>query len=128
MMDARGERMRIVEPETADLQRATIIPDDRTNSLVIAAGNESFDVIKMLGTELSSRVLDRAIQAFGGGGLSQDYVLAKLYAETRIVRMADGPDEVHRRAVARTEVKRFTDATTPAPHGVAAHLAHVGRL
>ncbi|MBS44301.1 MAG: acyl-CoA dehydrogenase [Nocardioides sp.] len=84
--------------------------------------------IKVAVPNMASRVLDRAIQAFGGGGLSQDYVLAKLYAETRIVRMADGPDEVHRRAVARTEVKRFTDATTPAPHGVAAHLAHVGRL
>lgn len=84
--------------------------------------------IKVAVPNMASRVIDRAIQAFGGGGLSQDYPLARMYAETRVVRMADGPDEVHRRAVARTELRRFDDAVTPAPHGAAAHLAHVTRL
>ncbi|WP_134765628.1 acyl-CoA dehydrogenase family protein [Nocardioides sp. 1609] len=84
--------------------------------------------IKVAVPNMASRVVDRAIQTFGGGGLSQDYPLARIYAETRIVRMADGPDEVHRRGVARTELARFDAATTPAPHGVAAHLAHLPRI
>lgn len=84
--------------------------------------------IKVAVPTMASRVIDRAIQVFGGAGLSQDYPLARMYAETRIVRMADGPDEVHRRAVARTELRRHEDAVTPAPHGVASHLRHVVRL
>lgn len=84
--------------------------------------------IKVAVPNMTVRVLDRAMQVFGGGGLSGDYMLAAMYAEARVVRIADGPDEVHKRAVARTELRRFDDATTPAPHGVAAHLAHVGRL
>ncbi|MAO82068.1 MAG: acyl-CoA dehydrogenase [Nocardioides sp.] len=84
--------------------------------------------IKVAVPNMASRVLDRAIQVFGGAGLSQDYPLARMYTETRIVRMADGPDEVHQRAVARTELARFSDATSPAPHGKSAHLTHIGRL
>lgn len=84
--------------------------------------------IKVAVPNMASRVMDRAIQTFGGGGLSQDYPLARMYAETRIVRMADGPDEVHRRGVARTELRRFEDAVTPAPRGTSAHLAYVRRL
>ena len=47
LMDSRLERMRKVQPETADLERATIVADARTNSLVVAAGPESFEVIKL---------------------------------------------------------------------------------
>ncbi|PQP20017.1 acyl-CoA dehydrogenase family protein [Rhodococcus opacus] len=79
--------------------------------------------IKVAVPNMASRVLDRSIQAHGGGGLCQEFPLARMYAETRIVRMADGPDEVHRRSLARTELRRFADAISPAPHGAAAHLA-----
>ena len=47
---------------------------------------------------------DRAIQAFGGAGVSGDFPLAALYAGARTLRLADGPDEVHLRAVARLEL------------------------
>jgi acyl-CoA dehydrogenase len=80
--------------------------------------------IKVVVPSMAARVIDRAVQAHGGGGLSQDFPLARMWVETRIIRLADGPDEVHRRAVARTELKRFAQATTPQPHGLAAHLAH----
>jgi acyl-CoA dehydrogenase len=72
---------------------------------------------------MARRVVDRAMQVFGGAGLSQDTPLARMYAETRIVRIADGPDEVHRRALARTELRRFEAATSPAPRGALSHLA-----
>jgi acyl-CoA dehydrogenase len=71
---------------------------------------------------MASRVLDRAMQVHGAGGLGPTFPLARMYTESRIVRMADGPDEVHRRSVAATELRRFEEATSPAPHGVTAHL------
>lgn len=83
--------------------------------------------IKVVVPSMAARVIDRAIQAHGGGGLSQDFPLARMWVETRVIRLADGPDEVHRRAVARTELKRFAEATTPEPHGLAAHLAHASK-
>jgi acyl-CoA dehydrogenase len=51
-------------------------------------------------------VLDRAIQVHGGGGVSQDYGLASAYAHLRTLRLADGPDEVHRGVIARLELAR----------------------
>ena len=74
LMDARVERLRLVEPETADLQRATIIPDDRTNSLVIAAGNESYDVIKMLVEQMdeANAVQDGLVEVVGVGDANPD--------------------------------------------------------
>jgi acyl-CoA dehydrogenase len=79
--------------------------------------------IKVVAPTMAARVIDRAIQTHGGGGLSSDFPLARMWTETRIIRLADGPDEVHRRAVARTELRRFAAATTPRPVGPQAHLA-----
>jgi type II secretory pathway component GspD/PulD (secretin) len=58
MMDDRLERLRRVEPETADLERATIVPDLRTNSLIVGAGTESFEIIKMIAEDLDRFTLD----------------------------------------------------------------------
>jgi acyl-CoA dehydrogenase len=49
-------------------------------------------------------VVDRAIQAHGGGGVSADFGLAYAWARARVMRIVDGPDEVHKRAVARIEL------------------------
>jgi acyl-CoA dehydrogenase len=62
--------------------------------------------IKVVVPNATLRVLDRAIQAFGGGGVSGDTPLAAFWAESRILRLADGPDEVHRVAVAKQELKK----------------------
>jgi acyl-CoA dehydrogenase len=66
--------------------------------------------IKVAAPELATWVIDRAIQAHGGGGVSQDYLLAELYAVARILHIADGPDEVHRMAIARREKQRYRAA------------------
>jgi acyl-CoA dehydrogenase len=58
-------------------------------------------------------ILDKAIQAHGGGGISQDFPLAQLWAGARTLRFADGPDEVHRRSLARRELKPYLSAPTP---------------
>ncbi|GHE76676.1 acyl-CoA dehydrogenase [Streptomyces longispororuber] len=52
-------------------------------------------------------ILDRAVQVHGAGGVSQDFPLAELWAAARTLRLADGPDEVHQRSLARRELKRF---------------------
>ena len=62
--------------------------------------------IKVAAPEVALRVIDRAIQVHGGGGVSDDFPLASMYAHIRTLRLADGPDEVHKRSIARTELRR----------------------
>ena len=62
-------------------------------------------MIKVLAPAVTLKVLDRAIQAHGGAGVCQDFFLAKAYAGTRTLRLADGPDEVHLETIAKVELK-----------------------
>jgi acyl-CoA dehydrogenase len=66
--------------------------------------------IKVVVPNMALRVIDRAIQAHGGGGVSDDFPLAAMYAGIRTLRLADGPDEVHRRQVAKRELARYAAA------------------
>jgi acyl-CoA dehydrogenase len=63
-------------------------------------------MIKVLAPNVACKVLDWAIQAHGGGGMSDDFPLAYLYAHARTLRFADGPDEVHRNAIAKLELSK----------------------
>ena len=63
--------------------------------------------IKVVAPNVCCDVIDRAIQIHGGAGVSQVYPLANMYAHMRTLRLADGPDEVHRRAVARQELGKY---------------------
>jgi acyl-CoA dehydrogenase len=63
-------------------------------------------MIKVKGPNMALKIIDDAIQAHGGGGVTSDFGLASSYAQMRALRLADGPDEVHRRTVARLEIKR----------------------
>ena len=63
--------------------------------------------IKVVVPNMALRVVDRSIQAHGGGGVSDDFPLARMYAGLRTLRFADGPDEVHRRQVARAELGKY---------------------
>jgi len=60
--------------------------------------------IKVAAPNVALRVLDRAIQLHGGGGVSDDFGLAGAYAHLRTLRLADGPDEVHKLSIARREL------------------------
>jgi len=64
-------------------------------------------MIKVAAPNMACKVIDWAIQAFGGAGVTSDYGLAYAYATARLLRLADGPDEVHRNQIARLELKRF---------------------
>jgi acyl-CoA dehydrogenase len=65
-------------------------------------------MIKVVAPNLALRVLDRAIQAHGAAGVSQDFFLASAWTNSRTLRLADGPDEVHLEAVAKYELAKFT--------------------
>ncbi|MCH8822271.1 MAG: hypothetical protein IH984_02070 [Planctomycetes bacterium] len=109
IMDARLDRLREIEPETADLQKATIIEDSRTNSLIIAAGNESYEVIERLVIDLDTSDLPEV-------GLLDVITLTT----ANIERIADTINEIMERRYADmpAEIKRsqqpliMTDART----------------
>jgi len=70
------------------------------------AAQAEIAMIKVVAPNVVLRVLDRAIQAFGGAGVSDDTFLARAWALNRTLRLADGPDEVHRNAIARAELRK----------------------
>jgi acyl-CoA dehydrogenase len=76
-----------------------------------AAGNKAarseIAMIKVVAPNVALNIIDRAIQTFGGAGVSADFPLAKYWAEARALRIADGPDEVHLESVAKNELKKY---------------------
>jgi acyl-CoA dehydrogenase len=72
--------------------------------------------IKVAAPRLLTTVADRAIQVFGGAGFTEDFPLAELYAMGRWLQIADGPDEVHKRSVARAELGRYEPGEVPPPY------------
>jgi acyl-CoA dehydrogenase len=71
------------------------------------AARSEIAMIKVVAPNVALRVLDRAIQAHGGAGVSQDTFLAGAWASVRTLRLADGPDEVHTETIAKLELKRW---------------------
>ncbi len=74
------------------------------------AARAEIAMIKVLAPNVACQVLDWAIQAHGGGGMSEDFPLAYMYAHSRTLRFADGPDEVHRNAIAKLELAKHAPA------------------
>ncbi|MCS7101631.1 MAG: acyl-CoA dehydrogenase family protein [Burkholderiaceae bacterium] len=72
------------------------------------AARAEIAMIKVVAPNVACQVLDWAIQAHGGGGVCDDFFLAQAYAHVRTLRIADGPDEVHRNAIAKLELARHT--------------------
>jgi acyl-CoA dehydrogenase len=85
---------------------------DRMDKLGNKSARLEIAMIKVAGPRVALRVIDDAIQAHGGGGVSEDFPLAASYAHIRTLRIADGPDEVHNRTIARMEFARHSSASS----------------
>jgi acyl-CoA dehydrogenase len=83
----------------------------RAAQLMDTVGNKAarreIAMIKIVAPRAALLVIDRAIQAHGAAGVSDDTFLASAWAHTRTIRLADGPDEVHREAIAKAELKQY---------------------
>jgi acyl-CoA dehydrogenase len=84
----------------------------KTAWLMDRAGNKvarnEIAMIKVVAPSMACQVIDWAMQAHGGGGMSDDFPLASAYAQARALRFADGPDEVHRNAIAKNELGKYS--------------------
>jgi acyl-CoA dehydrogenase len=76
------------------------------------AALQEIAMIKVAAPNMACQVIDWAMQAFGGAGITEDYGLAYAYATARLLRIADGPDEVHRQQIARLELKAYEGAVS----------------
>ena len=85
------------------------------------AARQEIAMIKVSAPNMAQKIIDWAIQVFGGGGTSNDHFLAAAFATARLLRLADGPDEVHRNQIGKLEMRRCLN-TDPALSAVSATM------
>src|SRR5580658_4793037 len=88
------------------------------------AARQEISMIKVVAPNMAQQIVDWAIQIFGGGGTNNDHFLAAAFATTRLLRLADGPDEVHRNQIGRLELRRYQNTDPARTGGEARPLSH----
>jgi acyl-CoA dehydrogenase len=125
--DIAESRMEIEQARLLTLHAAQLM-DTAGNK----AARREIAMIKVVVPRMAQRVIDRAIQAHGAAGVSDDVFLARAWAHARSIRLADGPDEVHREAIAKIELGIHVEPPRlpgpPADAGAAGTQGTPGRL
>lgn len=101
LADIAESRVEIEQARLLTLNAARLM-DTQGNK----AARKEIAMIKLVAPRMAQGIIDRAIQIHGAAGLSQDFVLSAMFSWARILRIADGPDEVHRETIAKLELKK----------------------
>jgi acyl-CoA dehydrogenase len=103
--DIAESRMEIEQARLLTLKAASLM-----DTVGNKAARSEIAMIKVVVPRMAQRVIDRAIQAHGAAGVSEDFGLASAWAYARTIRLADGPDEVHRESIAKLELERSQES------------------